>query len=65
MWFRQLKIGESMGHPGDRERNMTKTEEQVVIHKLNYRRYDGLEFYSCNYTNDAEYSSTEITQVVT
>lgn len=33
-----------MGHPGDRERNITKTEEQVVIHKLNYRRYDGLEF---------------------
>lgn len=54
-----------MGHPGDRERNITKTEEQVVIHKLNYRRYDGLEFYSCNYTNDAEYSSTEISQVVT
>lgn len=57
-------MGESMGHPGD-QGNITKIEDEVVAHKLNYQRYDGLEFNSPNYTNDAEYSHTEITQVIT
>lgn len=57
-------MGETMGHPGDRG-NIIKIENEVVVHKLNFQRYDGLQFNSHNYTNDAEYSQTEITQVIT
>lgn len=54
-----------MGHPGYRG-SIIKIEEYVVVaHKLNYQRYDGLDFNSCNYTKDTEYSWTEITQVIT
>lgn len=55
---------ETMGHPGD-QGNIIKIEDEVVVHKLNYQRYDGLEFNSRNYTNDAEYNQPEITQVIT
>lgn len=55
---------ETMGHPDD-QGNIIKIEDEVVVHKLNYQRYDGLEFNSRNYTNDAEYNQPEITQVIT
>lgn len=53
-----------MGHPDD-QGNIIKIGDEVVVHKQNYQMYDGLEFNSRNYTNDAEYSQTEITQVIT
>lgn len=52
-----------MGHPGN-QGNVMKIDDEVVVHKLNYQRYDGLEFNSHNYTNDAECSQTEISQVI-
>ncbi|XP_009999272.1 PREDICTED: PX domain-containing protein 1 [Chaetura pelagica] len=54
-------MGESRGHPDD-QGNVIKIEDEVVVRKPNYQRYDGLEHNSHNYTNDVEYSQTGITQ---